>query len=82
MFKKKIGSNNVEVVTGAYKFAVGSKFALNGRIWVVRDIYKDGSTDMIKIIADTGEEEIITLDTLSKDIKDVNSKFASIEQKQ
>ena len=71
MFNKKISSNNVEVIKTGSNFSVGTKFNRDGLMWTVREAFVQDNTEMRRVIAQDGTEEILMLATLRKDEKDV-----------
>jgi len=70
MFKKKISSNSVEVIKTGNRFPVGAKFSRDNLLWTVKEAFIEDNTEMRRVIASDGTEEILTLVTLMKDAKD------------
>jgi len=66
MFKKSISSKGVKVITGN-KFSVGNIVCLGGVNWTIMESFEVDNTEMRKITNVAGEEEIMTLATLTRD---------------
>ena len=66
MFKKSVSSKGVRVITGN-KFSVGNIVCLGGVNWTIMEAFSSDNTEMVKITNVAGDEEIMTLATLTKD---------------
>jgi len=74
MFKKKIvmSSNNMKIVNDEVKsrdtFPKFFKFIKDGRTWTVTEETIDNGTEWRRIISDAGDEEVLTMSTLKRDV--------------
>jgi len=72
--KKTIASHSVTPLNSK-KFLKGSMFLCDKRIWHVTEEMFADNTEMRRIIADDGTEEILTLTTLIKDLESKSLEF-------
>lgn len=68
MFKKKIASGDVFEDRPQTEFPKQTKFARDSRIWKVIEEIEDTTEVWRRVMADTGEEELVTLTTLKRDL--------------
>jgi len=76
--KKNLSSERMVIVSSndqSEMFPVGYKYLLEGIIYTITKTYKEDNTEMRKVVSDSGNVEILTVDSLIKDTKEHNFKL-------
>ncbi len=81
MFDKKIASKYLKVIVPRDQFPMGTKWVMNDRIWTITEVRVESATELRKCQSTFGNEEIVTLATLRKDMESSNFRFIDAEQK-
>lgn len=75
MFKKTMSTGEAQPMNKKTEFPKGTKFKLSNHLWIVTEATYSDNTDMRKIVAENGDTEILTLETLYKDMSDESFEF-------
>jgi len=71
--KKQMSSKEMKTIDAATekkpaRFAKGRKFTLDNKLWIVLEEFEADNTPMRRVRADNGDEEIVTVLTLDRDV--------------
>jgi len=76
MIKKTvIASGEAQPMNKKAEFPKGTRFKLDNHLWIVTEATYSDNTEMRKIVAENGDIEILTLETLYKDMSDASFEF-------
>lgn len=75
MFKKTMSTGDVQPINKQTDFPEGTRFKLDNHLWIVVEATYSDNTEMRKIVAENGDTEILTLETLYKDMSDDSFEF-------